>query len=750
MIESSEAFLSAVVGKTRRTELKTIISIIDPDIQYGDASLSSTAPWSSNEKFYEKRDIVTRYATLEPGRWVLDGTAKFFPADYQVADTAYTGNELCGADRAFENEQWAQQSFSDVGILQAFSVFFSTDVADGVPSDFRVEVYSGEQSIYTKEITGNTSTEVSFGDFTVYDPDAIRITCTKWSLPYRRMRVVAIVPGTYEEWTGRMLASFDVTQQSNFSCLTIPYGTLTLSINNQNRRFEPRNKNGLFQSIEERQGVDAYIGMRLGDGIVEYKKLGVFYQSGDGWKTSDNSLAMQWSLVDIIGLVCERTYIPPDTLPTTLNGWIASVVAQLGTNFSERYHVDPDYADISVTALSKDAVSGKKCGDIIRWSCMATGTWPRADAETGYLTAEPLWNEGNKVQLRNLVNYPTMKANESIAALIFHLSDGTEHVVSGNSTSSEKTVTIENPFIHTVAQAVTAARLILSCYGGNVIETTGRGDPSSEIGDVDTIWLDESNATTARRMVQSFQMQNGVLQGCQSKLLQADGSYLFSASVLLTESGTWTPPDGVTTIRIALGQGGQGGGYGEDGYVSGSGNLAGSGVAAGEGEPGAAGAGGKVWFGVVNVNPGQVYTVSIGGGGAAATKKGAAGAEGGETTFGVYSSANGQRYANGYTDINSGRSFARTGVAAPLDGTSDGGAGGKGGEAGQGYWEQLYWTQADVDAGRHPGTALDGSSIVGKSRGWDFVVTKEPGEGKPGTAGAGGFILITWDKEAES
>ena len=128
-----------------------------------------------------------------------------------------------------------------------------------------------------------------------------------------------------------------------------------------------------------------------------------------------------------------------------------------------------------------------------------------------------------------LADYPTMKANKSVASLIFTLADGTQYVVSGNSTSSEKTINIENPFIHTSAQALTAARLILSCYGGNLIETTGRGDPSGEIGDVDTIWLDESQATTARRMMQTFKIQDGALQGCQSRLLQADGSFLFQA-----------------------------------------------------------------------------------------------------------------------------------------------------------------------------------------------------------------------------
>ena len=167
-------------------------------------------------------------------------------------------------------------------------------------------------------------------------------------------------------------------------------------------------------------------------------------------------------------------------------------------------------------------------------------------------TAEPLWDQGNKVELTALVNYPTMKANESIAALIFHLdgNKGNEYVVSGNSTSSEKTVTIENPFIHNTTQALAAARLILSCYGGNLIETSGRGDPSSEIGDVDTIWLDESTATTARRKYQTFTFQNGVMQGCASKLLQADGSYLFEEFAVIGQSGTWTATCGDPGPRL--------------------------------------------------------------------------------------------------------------------------------------------------------------------------------------------------------
>ena len=733
MIEATSAFRSAIVGKTRRIYLKAVVDISDPDMTIGAVTSSGLAPWSKSAQLTDK-DISAppRYATLEKNRWLLDGSFAVFPDDYQTAGEIGTASEtLSGADGTFSAPVWTQLSFSNVSVLQACSIFFSSDPLDGVPEDFTVDILVDGVSYHTETYTGNTQSAVKISGFTVYTPDAIKITVTKWSLPYRRMRTVEIIPGYYEQWSENMLASFSVQQQGDVSCLTLPYGMLKMAMNNKNRMFEPRSKSGLFQSIEERQGVETYIGVRLADGSVEYKRVGVFYQYSDGWKTGDNGLTMQWDLVDIIGLLADRAYLAPTVLPITLSGWIASLVSQLGTNFAARYTVDADYADLAVTASSRAAVSGKKCGDILRWACMATGTWPRADAETGKLAVEPLWNQGSKITLENLVNYPTMKANQSLASLIFHLSDGTEYVVSGNSTSSEKTVTIENPFLHTQAQALTAARLILSCYGGNQLELTGRGDPSSEIGDVDTVWLNESRATAARRIYQTFQFADGVLQGCQSKLLQADGSYLYDAFEIIRESGTWTAPSGVTHLRLVLGQGGQGGGYGGDGYVAGSGVLPGSGVAAGYGDPGTDGLGGKVWFDTVTINAGQTFSVSLGAGGAAAATQGVEGAEGGETTFGVYSSANGQRYPNGYTDIANGQVFARTGVAVPDSGTSDGGKGGDGGDPGQGYWEQLFWDD-------------------GRPRGWDFVVTKEPGKGKPGKAGASGFVMVTWDRSEET
>lgn len=714
MISSTTAYQAAIVGDTRRIYLQAVIDIIDPDITYGTVSSSGMANVCKPEQIHDKEMEIVPYATLEANRWALNGQFKLFPL-HGADHIGFLGDPLSGADGVFPPAVWVEEHFSNVSILQACSIYFPSADWDGVPADFTVEIMQGRTAYYTKTVTGNTASSIALDGFTVNNPDAIRVTVTKWSKENRRIRIPEIIPGLYEKWTGNEIAVFSLKHQGDVSCMTLPYGTCTIKMDNLSRRFEPRSKNGVFQSIEERQGIPVSIGVRLSDDTVEYKPAGVFYQYSGGWKTGDNGLTMQWDLVDIVGLLADREFIPPSILPTTLSGWISALVAQMGENFADMYAVDPNYASAEASVRAADDVVGMTCGDILRYVCMATGTWPRADAETGYLTAEPMWNQGSKITLDNLADYPTMKANTDIAALFFTLNDGndTQYVVSGNSTASNETKSIQNPFIKTQSQALTAARAILSTYGGNKLEIVGRGDPASEIGDVDTVWLNESTATTGRRIQQDLSIKDGVLRNCSSVLLQADGIFLYDGMEVITSSGVWTAPAGATQLRIILVGKGEGGGHGEPGTMGRQESEDGYGDSErGEyGADGSDGVGGKVWTATIDINPQQSFEVSF---------------DGFNTIFGPYSSANGNTYPQGYSDVASGESYARTGVASPKQGSGDGGAGGKGGAPGYGVYKHYTW-------------AGGGSTT--------FKVLVEPEPGKPGAAGAQGCAVIYWDKE---
>lgn len=139
--------------------------------------------------------------------------------------------------------------------------------------------------------------------------------------------------------------------------------------------------------------------------------------------------------------------------------------------------------------------------------------------------------------------------------------------------------------------------------------------------------------------------------------------------VLVTSGTSWTVPAGVTEIRAVIIGGGQGGQAGFNGERGGWGDefpqqddpidddsralwlLSYNGDAGDGGSGGVAGDGGKIVdTGPLVVTPGAVMTVSIGSGGSGGASNGAAGSVGGDTVFGLYSSANGEISNTGYVD----------------------------------------------------------------------------------------------------
>lgn len=519
MIESSEAYKTAVKADFRRMLIKAVIEIIDPDISYGSVSGSASAGYSVPEQVVDD-DFVTQdnYATLELNRWTLDGSFEI-PPDEIKKEVGYIGKDVSDADGIFSTAQTATITFSGVETLQAVTLAFSDNFYDGVAEDFTVTIGST-----VKTVTGNKSARVIIGDFTESSPTSITLSVTKWSMPGRHMRVIEIFPGLHEEWSGDDVYSLSINQQANFAAVALPYGTAALAVDNTDRRFEPTSPTGIFKSIEDRQGIDISLGAVLPSGAVEYKKVGRYYQYSGGWKTGQNAMTIQWSLVDIVGMLSAREYIPPSTLPTTASGWVASVVAQLGTNFSSQYVVDQALASVALSPDNRENVTGKKCADILSWVAMAAGGYIVADASTGKLALKTIGNSGGNVALDDLESFPTVSANEDIAALIFTIHNGAEtlpqYTVSGNAPASSSTLSIDNPFIKSTATADAVAARILKFYGGNAFESTGRGDPAEEIGDADTLEIADGQTVSARRYAQSFSFGNGVLSGCKSQFIE--------------------------------------------------------------------------------------------------------------------------------------------------------------------------------------------------------------------------------------
>lgn len=175
--------------------------------------------------------------------------------------------------------------------------------------------------------------------------------------------------------------------------------------------------------------------------------------------------------------------------------------------------------------------------------------------------------------------------------------------------------------------------------------------------------------------------------------IRQEGSESYEYHVVLTGSGTWTVPEGTTSVRaVLIGAGGAGfdGSPGGDSTetwedeeikttrinltapttsASDSSNVSnrGAGTPGNGGAGGAAGTPGKVYEVTFSPSSGSRISYSCG------SKGTSNGALGGATTFGSYSSNSGSTSSAGYTDIITGITYAKSG-----DSGADGGKGGSG------------------------------------------------------------------------
>ena len=150
----------------------------------------------------------------------------------------------------------------------------------------------------------------------------------------------------------------------------------------------------------------------------------------------------------------------------------------------------------------------------------------------------------------------------------------------------------------------------------------------------------------------------------------------FDYREIIDRDSTWTVPEGITVIRVVLIGGGQGGYSGNPGetapkqtvitdtsevtnartnYIGTNPTEPGEG-----GAPGAAGHGGNVWQTTLDVQPGQVFSITSGkgGSGGAAGMETLEGTNGTDTVFGELSSAEGGVLPGGFLEEFEGQLYA--------------------------------------------------------------------------------------------
>lgn len=290
---------------------------------------------------------------------------------------------------------------------------------------------------------------------------------------------------------------------------------------------------------------------------------------------------------------------------------------------------------------------------------------------------------------------------------------------STNSNGDEKEVSVTDATLVNVANSENVLSRVLSYYASAKTTSCDLIVAGEKPGDQLSFTNPYDEAERAFLSSMDIRASSFLRASCElvTGYLPTGNGNNFTRVSVLTGSGSWTVPVGVTRIRVSVIQGGHGGHGGQRGtagkynsvrYKSTSGNpyelfVPNSTEVGVGGAPGTPGTGGKVFSTTIEVVPGQVFQYSsgiggVGGNGQTADIEAQDGTEGTHSTFGSYSSENGSTVDGGYLDIINNILYATTGALGTSGSpgniggqteTADGG-GVLGGKPASGRWNETW------------------------------------------------------------
>ena len=282
-----------VLGKVEIVYSDTDISSIT------NVETSSDSAISHPHEVYQTNLAPTVKACTLDGNSIMDGT-------FQMMDdsciTGWWSGELSKKDGTFDTPPSLEVFFIDRPI--ASWMIIGDSKLGQYPVDFKLEYKLNDTVVETKEITGNTESQLK-----VYtnqsDITSIKITITKWSKGNAVVKLLKFFDMLAETYIGSDLQSFEVNEEmgSIDANYNLSSDTMTVSIYNKERKFNVGYLKNLL--ILDRK-VKPYIGIEK-NGVVEYTSLGTFYS--DEWKVDQDGQWVKCTAVDRLIRLQNKIYV---------------------------------------------------------------------------------------------------------------------------------------------------------------------------------------------------------------------------------------------------------------------------------------------------------------------------------------------------------------------------------------------------------------------------------------------------------
>ena len=255
--------------------------------------------YSSVSNLAESKELL-RYATLEPGVWMLDGTSFLLPDVPPYGDNKYISRFVCDDNGYFTERPIITISWGEVHstIVPGITIQWSA-LYEEYPTEFIIRVKNDDTIINTFNNTENDSVfNVIATDIENFNK--VEIEIVRWNIPRHRARLEQLFIGIIKTYTKDNIMSLSSVDSVDVLSGTLPEQSITFVLDNSDKQWNPLNAQGQSKYLSEQQSIHIQYGMKVG-GDVEWIDGGLLYLAE--WSTPTNGIEASFTAKNILSFM---------------------------------------------------------------------------------------------------------------------------------------------------------------------------------------------------------------------------------------------------------------------------------------------------------------------------------------------------------------------------------------------------------------------------------------------------------------
>lgn len=211
------------------------------------------------------RDTPTYFGTFEPNRICLDGSCTLLSSDSQTKD--WWSNLVPTED----NPVVITYNFNGIYTIPGIYVTWDKETSSW-PTKLTLKGYNNSGKLVSTVSINNVNSVTGYFEAPMTDVAKVEMYIYEWSTPQWRVRIDEVMFGLYISFdsvnNGRITSATQISKSDPMAS-KLPTHTMSVTLRNLDKYFDPTLKEGVVQYIAQRQDIKANWQFVLAPGVVE-------------------------------------------------------------------------------------------------------------------------------------------------------------------------------------------------------------------------------------------------------------------------------------------------------------------------------------------------------------------------------------------------------------------------------------------------------------------------------------------------